>query len=109
MVHLDDLVALGAVGFGRGVLHIFDCVGFVNDLGQLEERGLKHGVDAGAQAELAADVDAVDCVELDVMLCDEAFDLAGQALLKLLCAPRAVEQEGAAVDEILNHVVLGDI
>ena len=109
MVHLDNLFALLAVGLGCSVLHILDCIRFRNDLRQLEECGLKHGVDAGAESQSAADVDTVNGVELDVVLGDKSLHLAGNALVELFAAPRAVQQESTAVHQVFHHVILVNV
>ena len=105
VVHLDNGVALTAVRLGGGVLHILDGILFGDDLGNGEEGGLEHGVGAGAQAQLLADLKGVDGVEVDVIVSNELLHLAGQALVQLLGVPRAVQQEAAALFQILDHVV----
>src|SRR5699024_5830778 len=72
-------------------------------------RGLEDGVDAAAQTDFLTDLDTVDGVELDVVVGNQAFYLAGQVLLQLLVGPLAVQQEGAALLHILNDGVLGDV
>ena len=78
VVHLDNGVALTAVRLGGGVLHILDGILFGDDLGNGEEGGLQHGVGAGAQAQLLANLEGVDGVEVDVVFGDEFLHLAGR-------------------------------
>ncbi len=107
VVHGDDLLALLAIGLGGGVLHVLDGVSLRNDVGDFEERGLQNGVDAAAQADLLADLDTVDGVELDVVVGDDtSSSWPGSLLLQLLHIPGAVQQEDAALLQILDHVVL---
>ena len=105
VVHLDNGVALTAVRLGGGVLHILDGILFGDNLGNGEEGRLQHGVGAGAQAQLLANLEGIDGVEVDVVVGDEFLHLAGQALIQLLGVPRAVQQEAAALLQILDHVV----
>ena len=105
VVHLDDGLALAAVGLGSGVLHVLDSILFGDDLSNGEESGLQHGVGTGAQAQLLADLEGIDGIEVDVVVGDEFLHLAGQTLVQLLGIPRAVQQEAAALLQILHHVV----
>ena len=43
------------------------------------------------------------------MVSDELLHLAGKMGLQLLRTPGTVQQEGAAVNQLLNHVVLSHI
>lgn len=97
VVHLNDLVALLAVGsFGSG-FHVIRSLISGDDVGQFEERRLQNGVDSAAQTNLTADLDTVDGVELDVVVCDVFFIFIRQSLLNLSHIPAAVEQERTAV------------
>ena len=61
-------------------------------------------------AGLDTDLDTVDGVELNVVVVDEALDLRRKVGLKAFrIAPAAVQQEGAAVDQLLGHVELADV
>ena len=105
VVHLDHGLALLTVGLRGGVLHILNGVGLGNDLGNAEEGGLQNRVDAGAQANLLADLKAVDGIEINLIVGDELLHLAGQTLIQLGGVPGAVQQEAAALLQILHHVV----
>ena len=109
IVHVDDRLALLHVGLLRSVLHVL--LGFLggDDVGDLEERGLQNGVDSAAETDLFTDLDGVDGVEVDLSLGKDALHRAGQSLAQLLNIPCAVEQEGAALFEVLNDLVLVDI
>ncbi len=60
----------------------------------------------GAHACFNTNLNTVDGVEVDIVLSDEFLHLSGQMLLQLFCIPCAVQQEGTAVNQLLNHVVL---
>ena len=109
-VLLDDIIALAPIGCLCSSLHQLDCPLLRDDGSQLEECGLKDGVDTGrSHTDFDADLDTIDRVELDVMLCDICLHLSWNMLLQLLIGPRAVQQEGSAVNQLLNHVELADV
>ncbi len=108
-VHLDDRVALLAVGLLGVGLHVFVGLLVGDDVGQLEERGLHGGVDAVAHAHGRGQGDGVDGVEAGLLLGQLALHGSGQLGLELLGAPGAVQQEHAANLQRGHHVVLGDI
>ena len=62
-----------------------------------------------AQAYLLANFNAVDDVELNVVVSNISLNLTGELLVKLFGGPLAVEQEGSAGLNVLNHVILGDV
>ena len=104
-VHLDDRVALLAVRLLDGFLHILLGVGVGDDVGEFEECRLHDGVDALGRAEFGDDVQTVEGVELDVLLRNLVLHLCGELLVHLVGGPDAVEQEGAAVFEVGEHIV----
>ena len=109
MVHRDNLFTLLAVGAGSRFLHQLDRFFGRNDLGKAEEGGLQDGVGASAQAKLFGDVGSVDGVEFNVVLGDEFLHLGRQMGVQIGRIPRAVEKEGPARLQILDHVVFIDI
>ena len=103
----NNIFALTSVGSLCSSLHQFVCLLSRNDSGQFKECGLKDCVDTcGAHACFNTNLNTVDGVEVDVVLSDEFLHLSGQMLLQLFCIPCAVQQEGTAVNQLLNHVVL---
>ena len=72
IVHVDDLLALAAVGGDNRILEILDCIVERNDVGELEERGLHDHVEASAKSELTRNMNGVHRIELDVVACDKA-------------------------------------
>ena len=106
IVHVYDSLTLLHVGLLGSVLHVFLCLLGRNDVGDLEECGLQYGIDTAAQTDLFTDLDSVDGVEVDLSLSEDLLHLAGQTLAELLNVPTAVEQEGAALFEILNDLIL---
>ena len=109
MVHLNDSLTLLGVRSGSSVLHILDSVLDRNDVSELEESRLKNSIDPVAQTDLLADLNAVDDIELDVVLSDISLYLTRQMLVKLLLCPLAVEQESSARLDVVDDVVLGDV
>lgn len=50
VVHGHDVITLGAVGAGGGILHELEGILLRDDAGKTEERGLQDGIDAAAQS-----------------------------------------------------------
>ena len=46
-----------------------------------------------------------DDIEVDIVVCDVGLDGSGKMLIKLLCAPLAVEKEGAARLYVVDDLV----
>ena len=108
-VHVDDLLALQAVGLLDGVLHVGHGVLHGDDVGQLEEGGLQHHVGAVAQSQRLRLLVGVDDIELDVVVGDILEDLAGNVLFQLVLRPLAVQQEAAMGLQLVDDVVLGQV
>ncbi len=110
IVHVHHgLTLFLVIGLIDGVLHLGHGLLQRDNLGQLEERGLQNGVGAAAQSQLAGDFDGVDGVELRLLLRQSALHGGREILLQTLGIPRAVQQEHAALLQVLHHVVLVDI
>src|SRR5699024_7591536 len=110
MVHINDILALLQVGLGCCFLHEADCVLRRHNLSQCEECGLENGIGALAHTDLDCQVDCVDGVQLDVVLCDVALLGSCQMMLELLGSPLAVNQEYAARLYVTHdREVLGDV
>ena len=105
VVHLDDLVALDAVGLLDGVLDRLDCLFLADDAGDGEEGGLHDHVDAGAQAEGQAEFDRIDDVELDLLLDQLLLHQGGQVIPDLVLGEGGGQEEGAARLQVGQHVV----
>ena len=108
-VHLDDVLALLAVGLLDGLLQILFGIFHGNDLREREERGLHDHVDPVAQTDLDAQVGSVDGVELDVVLGDVLLHGSGQMLFERRVVPGAVQQERAALLQTGQNVVCVDV
>ena len=78
VVHLDNGFALLAVGLGSRILHELDSILDRDNAGEFEERCLQNGIHTAAQTDFLTDLDSVDGVELDVVVCDVLLDLAGE-------------------------------
>ena len=108
-VHLDDLLALAAVGLLDGLLDQGDGLRLGEDARDLEEAGLHDRVDAEAQAELAGDLDGVDVVDLDLLVDDRPLHVLGQVLEDLGGLPVGVDQERAALADAFQDVEAPDV
>ena len=109
LVH-DGLACLLEVGVVVVLLHVLHGHVQRNDLGQGEEGRLQDAVDPLlAKAHLHGQLGRVNDVELGVLPGQIPLHLAGQARIQLLRAPGAVEQEGAALLQVLGGVVLVDV
>ena len=109
VVHVDDLLALAAVGGDNRILEILDRIIERNDVGELEERRLHDHVEASAKAEIARDVNGIHRIELNVVACDEAAHRCGQMRIQLLIRPERIEQERTALPQPCEQVVLPHI
>ena len=106
VVHVDDLLALVAVGFDDGFLHVFHGISDGNNLGDGEEGRLADRVDAVAEADFLTEFNGVDDIEFDLVLRQEALDVAGQILLDLGVVPGRVEQEGTTLLQRSENIVV---
>ena len=109
VVHGHDVITLGAVGAGGGILHELEGILLRDDAGKTEERGLQDGIDAAAQPQLLADGAGIDGVKVDVIFGEVGLAVAGEAALQLLHAPAAIEQENAAGLDIVHHIVFAEV
>ena len=109
VVHVDDLLALAAVGGNNRILEVLDRIVERNDVGELEERRLHNHVEASAKAEIARNVNGIHRIELNVVACDKAAHRCGQMRVQLLIRPERIEQERAALSESCEQVILSHI
>lgn len=77
VVHLNNFVALLAVGSLCRGFHVIRSLIGGDDVGQLEECGLQNSIDSAAQTDLTADFDTVNGIELDVMIRNILLSLSG--------------------------------
>ena len=109
MVHLNDGVTLLGVGLRSRILHVADCVFLRDDLRDGEECGLENRIDSGAKADLLTDLEAVDRVEVDIVISNVFLNLAWELLVKLFRRPLAVQQEAAALLQVFDHVIGAEV
>ena len=101
-----DIITFTAIGSFCCCFHEFDGFFFRNDLRKLEECRLKNGVDTGrSHAGLDTDLNAVDHIEFNVVVCDECFYLSRQMLFQACFIPWAVQKEGSSVYQLFYHVI----
>ena len=106
-VHIHHLPAcLDQIGLVDGVLHGLHRHIHGDDVSQLEEGSLQHGVGAVAQAQLQGDVGGVDGIEAGVLLRQLALQGDGQLRVQLVGAPAAVQQERTVLLQLAGHVEL---
>src|SRR5699024_1444665 len=106
VVHLYDLVTFSSVSSFSSSLHQVNCLFFRNDGSKFEERRLENSIDTSAKSDLFTDLDTVDRVELDIVICNVSFNLSRKMFLKAFHIPRTVQKECSAVYKLLYHVVL---
>ena len=70
---------------------------------------MQDGVGSVAQTDLRSQVDRVDDVELGVLLGQALLQVCGESVFQFLGLPLAVEEEDAAVLQVLGQVVLVDV
>ena len=109
IVHLHDILALLAVGLVDGFLHIGHGLVVGDDARDLEEGALEDGVGASAQTDFAGDLRGVDQIEADVLVDDGLLHEVGDAGEGLFGVPQAVEQQGAALLDALEHIVFVEV
>ena len=105
----DLLTGLLEVGVVVVLLHILNGQIHGDDLGQGEEGALEDVIGTLAQADLLCQLGSVDDVEVGVLPGQIALHLGRQVRVQLLHGPGAVQQEGAALLQILGGVVLFDV
>ena len=108
-VHVDDLVALAAVGLLDGFLEQAHGLFKVKHVGKLEEGGLHDHVDAAAEAHFLGNLDGVHVVELQLFAGDNALHGGGQVLFHVGERPVGVQHKGAAFLDAFKNVVLGHV
>ncbi len=108
-VLLNNVLTLLAVGSFCGSLHVAESVLERNDVGKLEECGLENSIDTSSHACFFAKLNAVDSIEIDIVLSNISLHLTGEISLKTFHIPDSVEEESSAGLDIGNHIVLVDI
>ena len=106
-VHLNHLVALAAIGLLNRGLHVVHGLFHGENAAEPEKGGLQDAVGPVPQADGPGGGPGVDGVEFRLPLRQEALDPVGEAGLQFLAGPAAVEEEGAALLELADDVVLG--
>jgi len=106
IVHLDHLVALGAVSLLDGGFDGINGLFSSDDVGDQEEGGLHDHVDAGTKAEGCGQAEGVDDIEFQFLVDHLFLHLGRQVIPDLILAERGGEQEGAVFLDVGQHVVL---
>ena len=106
VVHVDYLFTLQSVCLDDGLLEVFCCFVYRDNVREFEECGLHDHVDTVAESDLTSDLCSVQCVELDVVLSDVLLHCCRKVLVELFVRPDAVQQECAALLQALEYVIL---
>ena len=105
-VHVDYLIALGAVGLFYCLLDGFYGDLFIYDIRYLEESGLHYHVYAAAQAYFLGYLYRVDDIKLYLFVYYLFLDLRRDVFPHFVLAVHRSEKEGSAVNQVLEHIVL---
>ena len=93
-----------------GVFHVTNRFVDGDDVGELEERGLKYRVDPVSEADAFGDFNAVDDVETNLFFGERALESGGKIGLKLGHGlPLGVEKEGSALFDACRDIVEGNV
>ena len=109
IVLLNDCIALLAVRLLGRSFHVFDCLLGRNDVREFEESGLHDRIDTAAHADFFCELNAIDVVELHMMLSNGILHFCREFLLHLFEGPRRVEQECSAVTDAFRNRITGNI
>ena len=110
IVQVHDLLScLLEVGVVVVLLHILNGEVHRDDLRQCKECALQDIVGALAEADLLRQLGSVNDVEVGVLAGKVTLHLTGELSVQLVHGPRAVQQERAAILQILGSIVLLDI
>ncbi|MPM40206.1 hypothetical protein SDC9_86846 [bioreactor metagenome] len=110
IVHIGDLLTgFFEIALINAVLHLLDRQIQRDDVGQLKESGLQHGVRAVSKANLPGNGGGVDDVHLRMLPGKVALHLAGNVGGQVGVAPAAVQKEGPAVLQVGGDVVLAKV
>ena len=88
---------------------MFNCGFQRNNVSQFEESRLHNHIDAAAQTNFLSNLNCINDVEFNIVLCDVAFQLTGEVCVQFICSPGAVEEEGAALFEACGYIVVINI
>ena len=108
-IHGHHLFTLAGKGLLRRLLHVSHRVLHRDHLCQLEERRLQDHAGLVAQTQLLRDLVGVHDVETDLIFRQIALHLCRQHLIQLLHRPLRVQQEGAALLQLVDHVIFSQI
>ena len=109
IVHINYSVALLAVGFLNGLLHIFFRFVIGYNLGELEERGHHDHIDSSAQTDIRSNLNSVNIIEAKLLAGYGVLHISRQHLIHLFLGPRRIEEEHAAFFNSLKDIVTGYI
>ena len=109
IVHVDNVLALLAIGMLNSILQVFNSICQRNNISQLEECRLHNHIDAAAQTNFLSNLYSINDVEFNIVLCNIAFELTRQLSVELFRLPVAVQQEGAAFFQTSGYIIFMNI
>ena len=104
LVHLNDFFTLLHELLCL-FLHVADSLVNRKNLCKSKESGLKNCICTLAKADLCGNVNSVNCIKLNIVLCDVLLGFCIHLLSKLSGIPLAVDKEYSARLNVLNHLV----
>ena len=107
-VALDELLAFTAVAFGYRALQLHQRTVARQDVGQMEEGHLHHGVDTCRQATFAGNFGGVNHKEAGFFLVQHRLHFLRQPRPDFINAVRGVNQENTARFQALRHLIFID-
>ena len=84
VVHVYNILTLLEVRLSSLFLHVLDCFFLWHDLCKCEECRLEDCVCSLAHSNLLSQVDGIDCVELDVVLCNVSLCSCIQVVIEFI-------------------------
>ena len=109
VVHVNDILALLAVGVFVGFLQVSDAVFIRNDVGQMEECRLHDQVDASAKADFLCNFKCIDDVEFCVESSEFSLHADREDSVEIFFSPCGVQEEDAAWLESAEKVILVNV
>ena len=109
VVHIDDILALLAVGLRDSLLHLLNSLVERDYVCNLEECRLHNSICTRAETELCSNLCSVDNIEVNLVLCEVCLHRIGQCCASSCSIVYRVQKERAALLQTLQYVILVDI
>ena len=106
IVHINDILALLAIGSNNSILKITYSLLQRNNISQLEECGLHYHVETSAEAKVLSNLYCINGVELDIVLSNVALHRCRKIIGQLLIIPESIEKEGTVLLKACQQIIL---